>query len=335
MQNDETRSIVTSVDVARRAGVSQSAVSLVFAGKAIGRVGMETQEAILRAAKELGYRPNGAARTLRSGRSRIVALAVPDVSNPYFAAVLQGAAQAARQHGYSVLLADVHNDPDWQQVMLDTLTSRSVDGVLLFAPPSKDVHANLQGKSLLVDATSHLLPCLLLDIEAGMRAAMEHLLHIGHTKIAHLAAAVETETFQVRRTGYLRTLHTAGIPIVPAYQEHAAFTIADAHQAASRLMQVPEPPSAIVCDSDVLAAGVYKAAKELRRAIPHDVSVVGFDDSLVAHLLDPELTTVAVPTAQIGEQAFLLLRMVLEGKHVPDRTVVPLELVIRASTTGA
>src|SRR6266566_313093 len=117
----------TSVDVARRAGVSQSAVSLVFGGKAAGRVGKRTQEVILRAARELGYRPNRAARTLRSGRSRLLVLAVPDVSNPYFATVLQGAEQAARMHGYSVMLAHVRDEQDWQQVIFDALTSRAVD----------------------------------------------------------------------------------------------------------------------------------------------------------------------------------------------------------------
>src|SRR5579885_2821407 len=97
---DETPcSAPTSVDVARRAGVSQSAVSLVFGGKAAGRVGKQTQEAILQAARELDYHPNRAARTLRSGRTGLIVLAVPDVSNPYFAAVLQGAEQAARQRG--------------------------------------------------------------------------------------------------------------------------------------------------------------------------------------------------------------------------------------------
>src|SRR5579872_6065038 len=121
MTDKETHYPATSVDVARRAGVSQSAVSLVLGGKAVGRVGKRTQEVILRAARELSYQPNGAARSLRSGRSHLIALAVPDVSNPYFAAVLQGAEQAARQHGYAVMLVSVRDEHDWQQVILDAL----------------------------------------------------------------------------------------------------------------------------------------------------------------------------------------------------------------------
>src|SRR2546428_11122485 len=110
MTDKEAPSPATSVDVARRAGVSQSAVSLVFGGKAAGRVGKRTQEAIRQAARELGYRPNCAARTLRSGRSRLVALAVPDVSNPFFATVLQGAEHAARRSGDSVVVAPVRDE---------------------------------------------------------------------------------------------------------------------------------------------------------------------------------------------------------------------------------
>jgi LacI family repressor for deo operon, udp, cdd, tsx, nupC, and nupG len=326
----------TSVDVARRAGVSQSAVSLVFGGKAAGRVGKRTQEAILHAARELGYRPNSAARTLRSGRSHLVALAVPDVSNPYFATVLQGAEQAARTYGYSVMLASVRDEQDWQQVILDELTSRVVDGFLLctLQPPTENERRALRGKAVLVDAAGRGFPSLQLDIEAGMHAAMAHLLRLGHTKIAHLAAAVEAETFHQRHRAYLDALQAAGCPVTPAYQVRAPFTIADAYRAARRVLECADPPSAIVCDSDVLAVGVYKAAKDLRRTIPEDVSVASFDDSVIARMLDPELTTVAIPASIIGEQAFLLLLRVLEEDHVTSQITVPLELVVRASTTA-
>ncbi|QBD75676.1 LacI family transcriptional regulator [Ktedonosporobacter rubrisoli] len=336
MTADKTPPSITSVDVARRAGVSQAAVSLVFGGKAAGRVGKRTQEAILQAARELGYRPNNAARTLRSGRSHLVVLAVPDVSNPYFAAALQGAEQAARQHGYAVMLTSLRDEQDWRQAILDALSAHSVDGFLIFTlyPPTEDISAALEGKAILVDATSPAHPSLLLDIEAGMQAAMSHLLQLGHTRIAHLSAAIEADTFYLRRKAYQGALSAAGLPIIQAYQEQAAFTIASARQAARQLLEAVPAPSAIVCDSDVLAVGAYKAARDLHYAIPEDLSIVGFDDSIIASQLDPELTTVAIPARAIGEQAFLLLLAALERKPVPARSIVPLELVIRASTTG-
>lgn len=331
----ETPSLPTSIDVARRAGVSQSAVSLVFGGKAAGRVGKRTQEAILRAAQELGYLPNTAARSLRSGRSRRIALAVPDVSNPYFAAVLQGAEQAARKYGYAVMLTSVRDEGDWQPVVLDALASRAVDGFLLFTmkPPTERERAALQGKAALVDTLCEGVPSLQLDIEAGMDSAMQHLLKLGHTRIAHLAADVDAETFQRRHQAYVDALGVAGLSITRAYHARAPFTIDGTRQAARQVLELTEPPTAFICDSDVLAVGVYKAAKDLRRAIPRNLSVVSFDDSVFARILDPELTTVAIPANAVGEQALQLLLAVLEEKDVSVQTTVPLELVIRASTS--
>jgi len=325
----------TSIDVARRAGVSQSAVSLVLGGKAAGRVGKHRQEAIWQAARELGYHPNSAARTLRSGRSRLVALAIPDVSNPYFAAVLQGAEQAARAHGYFVMLAQVRDEHDWRHMILDVLTSRAVDGVLLceVEPPTTNDYMALHGKAVTVNVGSQMFPSLQLDITDGMHVAMMHLLQLGHRKIAHLAANVDTETFHLRHHAYLDVLQRAGCPITNAYQVHAPFTIPEAYQAARRLLDATEPPSAIICDSDVLAVGVYKAAKDLQRAIPQDVSVASFDDSLIARILEPALTTVAIPANAVGERAFHLLLEVLTERHIPTQITVPLELVVRASTT--
>lgn len=336
MADGVTLSHATSVDVARRAGVSQSAVSLVFGGKAAGRVGKRTQEAILQAARELGYRPNSAARTLRSGRSRLVALAIPDVSNPYFASVLQGAEQAARAHGYSVLLAQVRDAQDWQHMILDALTSRAVDGFLLCEVqlPATSEYIALRGKAVMVNVSSSILPSLQLDIAAGMHAAVAHLQHLGHTKIAHLAAAVDAETFHLRHQTYVDALQAAECPVMEDYQARASFSIPDAYRAARQVLECSQPPSAIICDSDVLAVGVYKAARDLKRAIPQGLSVASFDDSIIARILDPELTTVAVPASAIGEQAFLLLLQVLQVGRVPAQITVPLELVIRASTTG-
>ncbi len=324
----------TSVDVARRAGVSQSAVSLVFGGKAAGRIGKQTQEAILQAARELGYRPNSAGRTLRSGRSRLIALAIPDVSNPYFAAVLQGAEQAAHTRGYSVMLAQVRDEQDWQQIILDAFTSRTVDGFLLceVEVPTTSGQMALQGKAVLVNVGSEAFPSLQLDITAGMQSTMAHLLHLGHRKIAHLAASVDAETFHLRQQAYVEALRHAGCPFMKEYQVQAAFTIPAAYQAAHQVLACADPPTAIICDSDVLAVGVYKAAKDLQRTIPWDVSVTSFDDSIIARILDPELTTVAIPARAIGEQALLLLLKVLEEGHVSTRITVPLELVVRAST---
>jgi LacI family transcriptional regulator len=264
-------------------------------------------------------------------------LAVPDVSNPYFASVFEGAEREARKHGYSVMLTSIQDGQHRQRLVRDSLSARSVDGFLLFnTPPLSSRERNdWRGNAVLVDASSKGLPCLLLDVEAGMYAAVAHLRELRHSKIAHLAAAVDVETFRLRKKSYLAALREAGLIATPARQARATFASGDALRVARSLLQGSDPPTAIVCDSDVLAVGVYKAAKEVQRRIPEDLSVVGFDDGIIAHMLDPELTTVAIPTALIGEKGVQLLLHVLAGAPVLFQNVVPLGLVVRGSTTRA
>jgi DNA-binding LacI/PurR family transcriptional regulator len=145
---------------------------------------------------------------------------------------------------------------------------------------------------------------------------------------------VDAETFHLRHQAYLDALQEAGVAIVAAYQVQAPFTITGAYEAARRMLECSDSPSACVCDSDVLAVGAYKAAKDLQIAIPGDLSVVSFDDSIIARILDPELTTVAIPASSIGEQALQLLLATLEAGDVPSQITVPLELVLRASTSA-
>ena len=326
----------TSFDVARQAGVSQSTVSLVLGGKSGRRVAKQTQDAVLQAARELGYRPNTAARTLRLGRSQAIALVVPDVSNPYFAAVLQGTEQAARKRGYSVVLVSMYEHPDWSRLIADTLAARTVDGVLFYTlgPPATLEREHLSQRAVMVDGIAAGMPALQLDVASGADAAMTHLLNLGHRNIAHLAAALEVETFQVRQRAYLRALTAAGISINTEYLVRAQFTIEDAQAQASRLLDLPQPPSAIFCDNDLLAIGVYKAAKARGLSIPHDLSVTGFDDSMIARILEPELTTVAIPTVTLGEQAIALLLALLQGEPSIDLPAIPLHLFIRGSTAA-
>lgn len=334
--DETTHSFPTSLAVARRAGVSQSAVSLVFGGKAAGRLSKQTQAAILRAAEELGYHPHHVARTLRSGRSRVVVFAVPDVSNPYFASVLQGVEQAARAHQYATMLVSVQDEPNWQHIILDALASQAVDGCLLYAPFPETFHkySFLQGRAVLIDAFRQELPSLQLDVSAGVHAAIHHLLQHGHTRIAHLAATVQLETFHLRHRAYQNALEQAGISVPVCYHERTPFLLEEAFAAARRLLTCSEPPSAILCDSDVLAVGVYKAARALHRSIPTDLSVIGFDNSMIATILEPELTTVAVPAMDIGKQAFLQLISLIEGDAALSHITVPLELVVRTSTSS-
>ena len=324
----------TSFDVAKRAGVSQSTVSLVLNGKTAGRVSPRTQETVLRVAHELGYQPSMAARTLRLGRTHVAALIIPDVSNPVFAAVLQGAEQAARLRDYTVVQVSTGNDTDWQQRIVHALATRSIDGFILCSLDlPESVHLDLlRGNAVIVDGSSPAFPSLLLDIEYGASAALRHLLGLGHRRIAHLAAHIDVETFRVRQRVYERMLSEAGIPLRSDHQATAGVDLEESCSAAFDLLRSPEPPTAIFCDDDLMAAGVYKAARKLHVRVPADLSIVGFCDGLVAQLLDPPLTTVTIPMQELGRRAMELLLSGLEMELPPFVETISLDFVVREST---
>lgn len=330
------RQKVTSVDVARRAGVSQATVSLVFSGKAAGRVSERTAETVRRAARELGYRPNIAARALRSGAARGIGLLVPDSVHPFFGFVLRGAQRAAWDAGYGVALIDSGYGSAWEGGSVEALSHGPVDGFLVFGidlPPSLtagDVPV------VLVERASPRLPGVRLDVEAGIDAMLDHLVELGHRRIGHLRGEREDQqTFVRRRERWLARMRELGedpdaLPSVPT-----ALRVEAAHDAALEVLEHPARVTAVLCDDDVAAAGAYLAARQLGLRIPEDVSIAGFDDLEISRVLDPPLTTVRIDGEQLGAEAVRVLLAKLEGRRVKRETVLPVELVRRASTGRA
>jgi DNA-binding LacI/PurR family transcriptional regulator len=318
---------VTSVDVARRAGVSQSTVSLVLGGKAAGRISKATVAAVEQAAAELGYRPNAAARTLRTGRSATVGLVVPDVTNPFFGRLLRGAQDEARRHGLTVALVDAANDPARGQSGLDALRTAAVDGYLTFEVANEASRA-LHAPTVAIESWAADVPRVRLDVEAGVSAELDHLLELGHRRIGRLASAYPTDTFRARDARVREHLAAVGVDADALPVARTRFTLDDARVNALALLD--EAPTAILCDDDVLAAGVMLALGERGLRAPGDVSVAGFDDLDLARVLD--LTTVRVDGQALGATAVAALVSLIGGGTPPAETVVPVELVIRGST---
>jgi DNA-binding LacI/PurR family transcriptional regulator len=319
----------TSIDVARCAGVSQSTVSLVLSGKGRGRVSEATQERVRQCARELGYRPNAAAQALRLGASRAVALLVPDMTNPFFSRVLRGAQRAAAEAGYIVILVDTRNDRHWESQSFEALRAGPVDGYMLFevtAPEALGADENV----VMMETEAPRRPSVRFDGEAGAAAAFEHLVGLGHRRIGHLAAAFRALTFEHREKSRRRVLTEAGIDPDAQPRVLTPITIDDARQNALALLD--ENPTAVFCDDDVIAAGVYLAARERGIRIPDDLSVVGFDDMEFARVLEPPLTTVALDADLLGSKSFELLELRLNGKRTRERVVLPAELLVRGST---
>jgi LacI family transcriptional regulator, repressor for deo operon, udp, cdd, tsx, nupC, and nupG len=321
----------TSIDVAHCAGVSQSTVSLVFSGKGRGRVSEATAARVRECARELGYRPNAAAQALRLGASRAVALLVPDMTNPFFSKVLRGAQRAAAAAGYIVILVDTQNDRHWESQSFEALRAGPVDGYLLFEVTAPDALGSDENV-VLMETEAPGRPSVRFDGEGGAAAAFQHLVDLGHRRIGHLAAAFRALTFEHREQSRRRVLAEAGVDPEEQPRVLTPISIEDARVNAGTLLD--EEPTAVFCDDDVIAAGMYLAARERRIRIPDQLSVIGFDDMEFARVLDPPLTTVALDAELLGAASFELLELRLNGTRTRKRVVLPAELLVRGSTAA-
>jgi DNA-binding LacI/PurR family transcriptional regulator len=326
---------VTSVDVARHAGVSQTTVSLVLSGKAPGRVSAATADTVRRAARELGYRPNAAARALRSGSASAVGLVVSDVTHPFFGRTLRGAQRAAWEAGHVVVLIDDNYGAAWGDGSVEALREGAIDGFLFFAAePPPSLRRPGAPPVVLIEGEQGRLPHARLDVEHGTDAALAHLRELGHRRIGYVRSAVGGPTFDRRRARWAAHLRAhgedPGAQVVVSSQFDATSTIA----AGRELLAHPRRPTAVICDDDVLAAGVLAAAARDGVDVPGELSVVGFDDLDLALLSTPPLTTVHFDPEALGAAAFELLHARLQGRR-PRNRVLPTSLTVRESTGPA
>ncbi|MFG2605282.1 LacI family DNA-binding transcriptional regulator [Streptomyces sp. NPDC048514] len=324
----------TSRDVAQAAGVSQAAVSLVLGDKWRGRVSAATAERVREAARDLGYRPNLAARNLRLGHTRTVLLVVPALTTEFFAGVYTGAARVAAEHGFGVVL---YPSPEGVGPARDPFASAqaALDGVIA-SSMAADALTAIRGDQLplvMLDSDpdgSLGAATVNLDIADGVRQVADHLLGLGHRHVLHLAADVPSWTFEVRARELAARM--AAVPGTRITTAPAPISIDGSLAATEAAFTTPGPrPTAVICDDDKLAAGAYKALRRLGLRIPDDVSVTGLDDLALATALDPELTTVRLDAELFGERGMQALLAVLEHRR-PERADIPVHLVVRGST---
>lgn len=321
------RARVTGHDVAHAAGVSQAAVSLVFSDKWHGRLSEQTADEIRRAADKLGYRPNLSARGLRTGTTGTVLLIIPVLANPYFAHVHAAIVQEAAKHLMSVVVypleaADEHTPfPTTRQV---------VDGVLGCAVDLDRIHGVVDGLPLvLIDAEpAPKIRTVNADIAAGMLAAVGHLAELGHRRVTHFAASRLTWTFRQRAAAFDQACGERGLVVE---RIRSQLTMEEGYLHAVDVLGGADRPTAIVCDNDQLAVGVFWAARKVGLDVPGDVSIVGFDDAPVGRVMSPQLTSVRIPAGELGEVAMSMLQRQLDGKRTHS-TVLPTTLVVRGTT---
>jgi len=329
--------------VAAEAGVSVTTVSHVLNEVPHAQVREETRQRVLLAAQRLGYRANRAAQSLRTQRTKTLALVSDAIATtPYAGQLILGAQRAAQAHGYTVLLFNTDNDPSVEEQELDALTEYQVDGVIYATMYHRvvSVPAALEGTPLvLLDAESpgSGAPSVVPDEVGGGRTATEELIGNGHRRIGFVTNVDDVPATHGRLQGYREALEAAGIDFDPELVASAESESWGGYRAASSLVMLADRPTALFCYNDRMAMGAYRAAAELRLRIPEDLSVVGFDDQeLITRGLFPELTSVALPHYDMGYWATETLTTLLdepEAEHAPKpRTLLmPCPIVRRQS----
>ncbi|GCB50337.1 LacI family DNA-binding transcriptional regulator [Streptomyces sp. NL15-2K] len=320
----------TMADVARSAGVSVATVSHVL--NDTRPVLPHTRQAVLDAIDELGYTPNTLARSLVTSRTRSIGLAVSAISNPYFTEILQGVEASALEHGYSLLIADPHDDPEHERKVVQLLHERRVDGMIV--APSADP------RELVAYLGRHDVPTVfldrLLDLPKDGVARFDqvcadsaeptaqlvtHLAGLGHRRIALVAGRPGLSTTRERITGYRHGLAAAGLAYDERLVVHGDSEVAGAERATAALLSLAAPPTGLVTANNAMTIGALRALRVRGLSVPDDIALCCFDDFAWADLFAPRLTAIAQPSKDLGAQAVRLLLDRLAAPDRPARTV--------------
>ncbi|MFC7532379.1 LacI family DNA-binding transcriptional regulator [Actinoplanes sp. GCM10030250] len=317
-------------DVAKAAGVASSTVSRAFSRP--GRVSFETSERIHRVAAELGYRTTTLARALPSERTSMIALAVSDVTNPFYNGIIRGAQTAASEAGYTILLADTQESGAAERTALERAAAM-VEGIVLATTRMSDSAIRMTAKQrpvIVLNRAVSDVPCVITDNPRGVRRAVEHLTELGHDHITYLAGP-ETSWADGMRW---RSLREAAMELELQVRRIGPFPPTVAGGARAAAVFATNPTSAVIAYNDLMAIGAIRALTSRGACVPRDVSVVGFDNIFAAELVTPPLTTVAAPLAAMGHTAVKNLLAIVRGARprAPAPVTLPCQLVVRQST---
>lgn len=327
---------VTIADVARAAGVSIPTVSKVINQR--DGVAPATMLRVQQVVEDLGYETSLVARSLRTSRTGVIGILVPEFE-PFSTELLRGVSAATSGTGYELLayagLTTGAGQPGWERRSLSRLSGTLIDGAIVVAPTTTlsassipvvaiDPHTGPEGHAT-VDS----------DNVAGARSAVEHLVGLGHRRIAHLHGRADLASAQLREAGYREALAAAGIPFDGRLLRAGDYQEEPAAAAARELLAGPDRPTAVFAANDSSAIGVLRAASELGLRVPQDLSVVGFDDVPQASTSTPPLTTVAQPLAELGASAVTMLLGMLRGEPTDDHVRLATSLRVRGSSGPA
>jgi LacI family transcriptional regulator len=325
----------TIYHVAKEAGVSSATVSRVLAGR--DTVAEGTRAHVLAVAERMGYRPNHIARSLSRRTSDMVAVMLPDITNPFFSELVKGVQSAAFRRGLTTLICNTESDPALERRYLDGLLASQVQYILVvgLTLDSETVQGYVsEGLTFIaldrpLQHSSQVL--VQSDNRGGGELAVSHLVELGHRRIAHIAGPADVPLSADRRQGYLDALHSAGIGIDDALVVESVFTEQGGAQAFQELDRRGGDFTAVFAADDLIAMGALSAALESGRSVPEDLSLVGFDDVFFARFTAPPLTTVRQAAMALGERAVEVITTP-EAERPTGTVVLPVSLVTRGST---
>lgn len=329
----------TIYDVAREAGVSIATVSQVINGK--GKISEERRNEIIQIMERLQYQPSVIAAALTGKKTYTLGLLVPDISNPFFAEIARAVEDQGHQLGYSVVICSTDNKDERVERYLSLLQQKSVDGMIIgTGVDNKEILTPLLERSTPIALIAREMPLLdlntvVVDDVVGGALAARHLLELGHTRAAVLAEQAKVSSSRERVRGFGQALEEAGCLLPEEAVRYCDYVVEDGKRKALELLGRPDRPTALFCCNDLLAIGALQAAKELGLRVPADLSVIGFDNTILASVTDPPLTTVAQPIESMGKKAVdLLIQELKKEEGYKQRVVLRPELVVRQSTAA-
>ncbi|MBD3289581.1 LacI family DNA-binding transcriptional regulator [candidate division KSB1 bacterium] len=331
---------ITIGDVARMANVSKGTVSAVLNDK--NTVSEATRKKVLAVIEKLNYRPNQVARSLSIRQTKSIGLVIKEIDNPYFAKVMKGVFDVCVKSGYTVLLGSSELDPEQERQSVDTLRNQQVDGLIL-----SPLHGENQDFTYLAELLRFKYPLVMLEpvqnfttnvvsvdnVQAAYRA-ISYLIELGHTDIAYFAGPQYSAHSENRLEGYRQALIDHNIPIRKDLIIQAGSNIEDGYRTGTALFSSSgDKPTAVFCYNDLVAVGLVDALVEMGIGIPEQVSVIGFDDIAFCESARIPLTTVHMPTYEIGEAAATLLinQILVRDKVLNEKIVLDAHLVKRQS----
>ena len=330
---------VTIYDVAREAGVSMATVSRVINGSA--NVKPSTRKKVLRVIEELGYRPNAVARGLASKKTTTIGVILPDISSIFFAELARGIEDIAAMYHYNIILSSSDQNVDKELKLINNLMEKQVDGLLFLGSAVGEEHRRLFQSSLPVvlvatEDTQGELPSVGIDITRAAYEAVHYFLSGGHTRIGFLTESLQSNLGKQRFAGYAEALKAWGIAVDETLVMEIHPFYERSLKATKTLLSLPKPPTAIFAANDEVAIGAIHAIQDAGRSVPDDVEVIGFDNTRLAQMVRPMLTSVVQPLYDIGAVAMRLLTKLIQQEEVGMKTVIlPHRLEFRQSTRSS